>query len=107
MAVAAAKGDGEEAVAAPGDGEEAATAVGKEEVRLALLRTAASSRVDPRVSPRGGIHAWVRVGRGGLTGLAQTQPCLPNGTLGNFWGFNPLEEFPPNSRPTPAYQTRP
>ena len=44
MAVAAAKGDGEEAVAAPGDEEEAATAVGKEEARLALLRAAASSQ---------------------------------------------------------------
>ena len=51
-----------------------------------------------------------RVDRGGLcgsAGVARPQPCIPNDNLGNIEGFGPLEYNPENSRPNPAYQTRP
>ena len=86
-----------------GDGGDCGEEGGGSDSGVSLsLRPGRSTREPSRRNRRVGWRGSGRVDRAGPTPTG-----LPNGPPGNFEGFNPLEDFPSNYRPTPAYQTRP
>ena len=72
-----------------------------------LISIAASFLLNPRALAGGVKSTWIGTDWSGLTGLIQAHPCAPNRLIGIFGGFDPLEEFPLQYRPTPVRQTRP